>query len=144
MFKKFVTALASAVTVGLVSITLAQAETGATVEAPETVSRVAKSGVFEGRSDHITTGGVSILKTESGYIAVLEADFDLDGAPAPTLGFGKSGKKGFVKKTEFTKLKSDKGLQVYSIPAKIDPADYDQFYVWCSDFDVALGVAALR
>ncbi|WP_343565313.1 DM13 domain-containing protein [Kiloniella sp. b19] len=104
-------------------------------------SDVVQAGTFEGRSDHIVKGGVSILKTASGYIAVLEKDFDLDGAPAPTLGFGKGEK--FDASTEFTKLHNDKGLQVYAIPANVNPADYDSFFVWCADFSVPLGVAKL-
>ena len=114
------------------------AEDSAAVHA---ASSVVQSGVFEGRNDHITKGGVSIVKTSSGYIAILEGDFSLDGAPSPTLGFGKDG---FDKKTEFTKLEQKKGLQVYAIPANINPADYDEFYVWCSDFSIALGVASLK
>lgn len=104
-------------------------------------SHVVLSGKFEGRNKHITTGGVSIVKTASGYIAILEGDFSLDGAPAPTLGFGKDG---FDAKSEFTKLNSNDGLQVYALPASIDPMQYDEFYVWCADFSVSLGVASLK
>ena len=107
----------------------------------DSTTTVVKSGTFEGRNDHITTGGVSIVKTDAGYVAVLEGDFSLDGAPAPTLGFGKGG---FDDKTEFTKLASTEGLQVYAIPSHINPSQFSEFYVWCSDFDVALGVAALK
>lgn len=102
---------------------------------------VVKTGNFEGRSDHITTGDVSILKTSDGYVAVLNSNFSLDGAPAPTLGFGNNG---FDKKTEFTKLKSKSGLQMYKIPTNIDVENFNEFYVWCSDFSVPLGVASLK
>jgi len=105
-------------------------------------STIAAHGTFEGRSDHVTKGGVSIIKTASGYIAVLESDFSLDGAPAPTLGFGNKGK--FDKATEFTKLASKDGLQSYALPAGIDPSKYDEFVVWCADFSVPLGVAKLK
>lgn len=104
-----------------------------------TTSDVLQSGTFEGRSDHVTTGGVTILKTASGFIAVLESDFDLDGAPDPTLGFGAGGT--FDEATQFTELREDKGLQVYAIPANVNPADFDEFYVWCREFSVPLGVA---
>ena len=60
-----------------------------------------------------------------GHVAVLEPDFSLDGAPAPTLGFGKSGE--FDKSSEFSKLESKDGLQVYKLPANIDPTAYDEF-----------------
>lgn len=104
-------------------------------------STVAHHGTFEGRSDHVVTGGVSILKTASGYVAVLESNFSLDDAPAPTLGFGNDGS--FDDASEFSKLESKTGLQVYAIPASIDPSAFGEFYVWCSRFDVPLGVAKL-
>lgn len=134
MFKKLVLAIALLAGLGASFATTASAQSMAH-------SEVAQSGTFEGRSDHITTGGVSILKTASGYVAVLEKDFSLDGAPAPTLGFGKDGK--FDKASEFTKLESKTGLQVYAIPANVNPADFNEFYVWCADFSVPLGVAKL-
>ena len=102
---------------------------------------VVMTGQFEGRNDHITTGKVSILKTSTGYIARLENNFSLDGAPAPTLGFGKTGSD---QATVFTKLNNKDGYQLYAIPATIAPASYDEFYVWCADFNVPLGVAKLN
>jgi len=53
----------------------------------ETVS----SGEFVGKSDHITTGKVTIKKVANGYLVKLGKDFSLDGAPAPRVGFGKDG-----------------------------------------------------
>ncbi len=98
------------------------------------------SGAFEGRSDHVTTGRVSIRRDGETYLVVLEEDFSLDGAPAPTLGFGDGE---FIAETEFSSLRSKTGYQTYELPATIDPAEYTQFYVWCADFSVPLGVAAL-
>lgn len=138
MFKNIILALFAVVAA---SGAAAKAEEAGGVSDHVFASTVVQSGQFEGRNKHVTTGGVSILKTASGYIAILESDFSLDGAPAPTLGFGKNG---FDKKTEFTKLESKKGLQVYRIPAGVNPADYNEFYVWCADFSIALGVASLK
>ena len=139
MFRKIFLAIVAFTAVSAASATMTNAETKPTVS--QATSQVVKSGAFKGRNKHVTTGGVSIVKTASGYIAILEQDFSLDGAPAPTLGFGKNG---FDKKTEFTKLNTNTGLQVYAIPANINPADFDEFYVWCADFSVALGVASLK
>ncbi len=138
MFKKIILALFAMVAA---SGAAAKAEEVGGMSEHAFVSTVVKSGQFEGLNKHVTTGGVSILKTTSGYIAILESDFSLDGAPAPTLGFGKNG---FDKKTEFTKLESKEGLQVYLIPEGVNPADYNEFYVWCADFNIALGVASLK
>ena len=109
--------------------------------ANEQQSTLTAQGTFEGLSNHVTSGGVSILKTESGYVAVLEADFSLDGAPDPTLGFGNNG--AFDTDTIFTKLENINGLQAYAIPANIDVSSFSEFYVWCAEFSVPLGVAAL-
>ncbi|MEM1192439.1 MAG: DM13 domain-containing protein [Pseudomonadota bacterium] len=103
---------------------------------------VTKTGTFKGLSRHTTAGGITIVKTDAGNLAILENSFSLDGAPAPTLGFGKNGK--FDPSTEFASLGQNTGAQVYVIPASIDPAQFDEFYVWCADFSVPLGVAALR
>ncbi len=142
MFKKsFLVACAAATTLSISNAAFAEKTEASSVATNAAATSVVQAGVFEGRSDHITTGGVSILKTSSGYVAVLEGNFSLDGAPEPSLGFGKDG---FVKTTEFTPLKSNNGLQVYEIPASINPADFDEFYVWCSKFSVPLGVASLK
>lgn len=103
---------------------------------------IQSNGTFSGLSKHVTTGGVTILKTQSGYLAILESDFSLDGAPAPTLGFGNDGK--FDTASEFTKLENISGAQLYQIPASINPANFNEFYVWCADFSVPLGVAKLN
>lgn len=149
MFKPLSIAIASLAAVFAFSTHTALAsdhgkEAASSVKTENTIHNVtlAKSGTFKGLSKHVTTGGVSIVQTENGYIAVLENNFSLDGAPAPTLGFGKDGK--FDQATEFTKLASTKGAQVYSIPSSINPADFNEFYVWCADFTVPLGVAALK
>lgn len=99
-------------------------------------------GTFEGRSNHITTGTITIKKEAGKTIVVLGPDFSLDGAPAPTLGFA-NGEK-FDLTTEFTKLASKTGEQTYELPANIDPTKYDHFVVWCSKFAVPLGTAALK
>lgn len=109
-----------------------------TAIAPAQADEVIATGTFEGRSDHRTDGEVTIIKTDSGYQVVLSDDFSLDGAPDPTLAFGKDG---FASEAEFTELKSNDGHQVYDLPEGLDPTDYDEFYVWCSEYAVPLGFA---
>lgn len=138
MFKQITFALLAIIAS---SVTAAKADDANKHDESKITSSVVKSGQFEGRNRHVTTGGVSIVQTASGYVAILESDFSLDGAPAPTLGFGNNR---FDKETEFTKLESDNGLQVYAIPDHIDPSDYSKFYVWCADFNIALGVSSLK
>ncbi len=103
--------------------------------------QVLASGKFRGQSGHATSGGVSVVKTANGTLVVLAPDFKFDGAPDPKLGFGKNG---YVKSTQFSKLKSNSGEQTYEIPASIDPADYNELWVWCEKYAVSLGVAILK
>lgn len=135
MFKNIALAFAALASINLAT---AAAETPAAQENVQ--GTVISQGSFEGRNRHETSGTVTIVKTADGYQAILESDFSLDGAPAPTLGFGNPK---FDKSTEFAPLKSNTGRQVYPLPASINPADFETFYVWCADFSVALGVAAL-
>ena len=99
-------------------------------------------GRFAGASDHDTSGGVSIVRTESGHVVRLAEDFSLDGAPDPKLGFGNSGD--YDEQTTFAVLESNSGEQSYTVPATIDPARYNEFYVWCEEYAVPLGVAKLQ
>ena len=99
------------------------------------------SGVFEGRSEHITTGGVSIMRDGDKVFVVLGEDFSLDGAPSPVLGFGNGE---YDESSEFSVLNKITGRQVYELPATIDAAAYSEVYVWCKDFSVPLGVASLN
>ena len=115
-----------------------------TFAAPQIVladSHAVASGSFRGASGHSTKGGVSIVQQDGGYVAVLESDFRLDGAPDPRLGFGKDG---YDTDTTFAVLESNSGRQEYRIPARIDPKDFNEFYVWCEKFSVPLGVAKLN
>ncbi len=108
---------------------------------PASAASEQRGGRFEGRSRHTAEGGVTLLSTESGYLVVLEADFAFDGAPDPKLGFGKGG---FVQGTLFSKLRANRGAQVYEVPRSVDPAAYDEIWIWCEKFGVPLGVASLR
>ena len=99
------------------------------------------TGEFEGRSDHVTTGGVTIKKSGDGYMIELADDFSLDGAPDPKLGFGKDGK--YDHGTTFSELKSKTGSQSYTT-GTFDGKKHDEIYVWCEKFNVPLGVAKLK
>ena len=130
MFKALSTVLAIALA-GFVALSSA-ADAGAVA-----------SGTFTGASDHITTGGVEVIKNDDGsHTVVLAADFSLDGAPDPRVGFGKDVK--YDTATGMGLLKSLNGKQSFTVPAGVDPADYNEVYIWCLKFSVPLGVAALN
>ncbi len=114
------------------------------IAAPQTAwgeEQVLASGKFRGKSGHAASGGVKVVKTADGIRVVLGPDFRFDGAPDPKLGFGKNG---YVKSTQFWALKSNSGEQTYRIPASLDPAEYGEFWIWCQQYSVPLGVATLK
>ena len=102
----------------------------------------ARSGEFTGKSNHVTTGTVEVVKTADGYEIHLKDNFTFDGAPDPRVGFGKDGK--FIDATDFEPLASNTGAQVYKVPANLDPNEFTDVFVWCRKFSVPLGVAALN
>jgi hypothetical protein len=103
---------------------------------------VVASGSFKGASGHQTSGNVTIRKTADGLVVELEENFDFDGAPDPKLGFGSDGT--YDRGSQVSHLNSNKGRQVYELPASVDPEAYNQFYVWCEKYSVPLGVADLK
>ena len=94
-------------------------------------------GKFKGASNHVTTGTAEIA---DGKVNLL-ADFTFDGAPDPKIALGKNG---YDPKTLMGLLKSNKGASSYTIPAGINPDNYNEVWVWCEKFNVPLGVAKLR
>lgn len=100
------------------------------------------SGTFVGRSDHVTTGGVSLVQTASGYQLVFAGDFSLDGAPDPKVGFGNGG--AYDTASQVSPLLKKTGAQTYSLPAGFNPSSYSEVYIWCEQFAVPLGVAELK
>jgi len=99
------------------------------------------SGTFSGRSDHITTGTASLVKTDAGYQIVLSGDFELDGAPDPVVAVGNG--ETYSVSNKLGALKNRTGAQTYDLPAGITPANFSQVYIWCEQFSVPLGVANL-
>jgi len=104
-------------------------------------SSTISQGTFTGRSKHVTSGEVSIVKTAAGYNLVLADNFFLDGAPDPVIGFGNNDK--YDTATTFTKLKKKNGRQTYALPDGFALNSYSQVFVWCGDFSVPLGIANL-
>jgi len=102
----------------------------------------AGSGTFSGASGHSTHGGVEVVETADGWEIRLGANFKFDGAPDPRVGLGRDG--AFVPPTDFEPLRNNSGAQVYKVPASIDPADFDEVYIWCRKYSVPLGMAKIE
>ncbi|MEM1277979.1 MAG: DM13 domain-containing protein [Pseudomonadota bacterium] len=98
------------------------------------------SGVFIGKSNHVTNGGASIARRAGEWVVVLEDDFFFDGAPDPHVALGSDG---YRKEASLALLRSNNGQKVYEIPANLDVADFNEIWIWCDEFSVPLGVAKL-
>lgn len=110
---------------------------------PAAVQADTHSGQFTGASDHITTGGVTVVETaDGGAVLILDSDFSLDGAPDPRVGFGSDGE--YAAEADIGALGELAGLQVYIVPANIDASSYNEVYIWCRQFNVPLGVASIE
>lgn len=110
----------------------------------ETTAEVVARGRFEGRSGHDVGGTVRLLRDGHLWTLELGDDFFLDGAPAPSVGFGDGGWRA---ETRFVELESRRrltGVRRLAVPASLDPSAFTQVWLWCDRFDVPLGVAELR
>ncbi|EEE37375.1 twin-arginine translocation pathway signal sequence domain protein, putative [Rhodobacteraceae bacterium KLH11] len=101
-----------------------------------------KKGTFEGRSNHITTGSVKLVKDGERYIVELGQDFSLDGGPDPRVAFGKDGK--YAPDSKLGALLNLTGKQAYAVPPTMDVSAYNEVYIWCEVAGVPLGVATLK
>ena len=123
--------------------TLGVAAAAGVLAAPASAqSMMAKSsGIFEGRSNHVTTGSVKIIEEDGRTFVELGEDFSLDGGPDPRVGFGKDGE--YKKDAYLGALLSLNGKQRYAVPATWVASDFNEIYIWCDVADVPLGVASL-
>ena len=110
---------------------------------PGLADQVVVEGTFVGESGHDTSGTAQLVKLDAGgYVIRFGKDFMHDGtAPDATVGLGKSG---YDKTTDLGRLRENKGAQDYALPAGFDPKGYNQIYVWCTEYAVSLGVAAVK
>ena len=98
------------------------------------------SGRFTGASGHVTSGTGGLVVQDGATWVSLAEDFRFDGAPDPKVALGRGG---YDPSTILGPLKSDSGAQSYRLPESIDPAAYDEIWIWCEQFDVPLGSARL-
>lgn len=101
----------------------------------------ARSGSFEGKSGHKASGEVSIERAGGRWFVRLAKNFRLDRAPDPRVALGKDG---YDASTSLGRLKSRRGSDRYLLPDSIDPAKYNEVWLWCKAFEVPLAVAKLK
>lgn len=103
-------------------------------------AEVLHKGSFKGKSGHRSSGDMKIVKDGAVLKVVFDKNFRLFDAPDPNLAWGNNGYK---RGTIFAELRKLKGAQEYVIPAGTDLNKYNQFWIWCEKFNVALAVARL-
>ena len=108
---------------------------------PALADSVLGSGLFIGKSNHVTTGKVELVKTDGGVEVRLGRNFNFDGAPDPKVVLGKSGSR---QRFLIAHLKRNKGRQSYALPAGVDESKYNEVWLWCQRYSVPLGYARLR
>ena len=99
------------------------------------------TGSFTGQNDHTVSGHIALARAGDKVYLAFAPDFSHDEAPDPKIGFGKGGS--YDKATTFHELKSRSGAQLYEVPSTIDVSSFDEVYVWCEEFSVALAKAPL-
>lgn len=102
----------------------------------------AAKGTFEGRSNHVTTGSVKLVKDGDRFIVELGDDFSLDGGPDPRVAFGKNGT--YDPDSKLGALLHLTGKQQYAVPPTLDVSVYNEVYIWCDVAGVPLGVASIK
>lgn len=100
------------------------------------------SGTFEGRSNHVTSGGVTLIEENDRRFIELADDFYLDGGPDPRVGFGKDGE--YDHDGYLGALVSLNGKQRYAIPSTWNVDQWNEVYIWCEVAGVPLGVASIK
>ncbi len=128
------------------SLFVKAAATGAALSLVGTTAALAggakKKGTFEGRSNHVTTGSVKLVKDGERYIVELGDDFSLDNGPDPRVAFGKDGT--YAPDSKLGALLHLIGKQSYAVPPTMDVSGYNEVYIWCEVAGVPLGVASLK
>ena len=116
-------------------------------EGPELVAR----GTFISH-EHTTTGEASIVRGSDGSHQLVLSNLETSNGPdvrvwlsAGPVVEGAAGwtTAGDHEHLEVAPLKGNRGNQVYNLPADFDPAAWPSVDLWCEDFSVSFGAAAL-
>lgn len=108
----------------------------------ENHSQLVANGSFSGFDKiHYGSGTASLIKNETGYILRFEEDFNVANGPDLYVGLGKN--SGYIKGSEISKLKGNKGSQNYTLPKDFDINTTNEIWIWCKAFSVPFAKANL-
>jgi hypothetical protein len=112
----------------------------ATFPAPQK-AQVLRAGTFKGVSTYRAQGEIQIVSSGGVTKIILPQNFSVSGVPDPKIGFGNNGYKAG---TLFAKLKRNSGTQEYVVPATVDLSKFNEVWIWCERFSIAVAVARLN
>ncbi len=102
---------------------------------------VLKTGEFNGLAGHDSQGTVILLQINGKHYVRFEDDFRVTNGPDLFVYFGRDGE--YVAEARISSLKGNAGSQNYEVPVGINPADYNEIWVWCRAFSVPFANAKL-
>jgi hypothetical protein len=105
---------------------------------PEIIS----SGSFIGLGLHNASGTARLIKIADKYYVRFEDDFNITNGPDLFVHFGSNDK--YDANARLGRLKGNIGGQNYEVPSDINPADYNEVWIWCRAFAVPFGKAVLE
>lgn len=109
-----------------------------TAQLPQTIS----SGNFTGLAGHNAEGTAKLLKIGEEFYIRFEDDFKVTNGPDLFVHFGKDGQ--YSATARLDSLKGNIGGQNYKVPAELNPADFNEVWIWCRSFSVPFGKAQLK
>ena len=104
-------------------------------------AQVLRAGTFKGVSTYRAQGEIQIVTSGGVTKIILPQNFSVSGVPDPKLGFGNNGYKAG---TLFANLNRNSGTQEYVVPANVDLSKFNEIWIWCERFSVAIAVARLN
>ena len=109
---------------------------------PASVLEAILQGAFTGLAGHSGQGTAKLIKAGEKYFVRFEDDFRVTNGPDLFVYFGKDG--AYDAEARVAALKGNEGGQNYEVPSSIDPAGYNEVWVWCRAFFVPFAKAELR
>ncbi len=91
---------------------------------------------------HSAEGQARLIKVADTYYIRFEDDFKITNGPDLLVYFGKNGH--YDASAKIAGLKGNVGGQNYEVPAGLNPANYNEVWVWCRAFSVPFGKAILK
>ena len=114
--------------------------------APSFAGSDIRKGTLSGRQGYNVSGTVKVKKKDGKTVVHLAEDYVFDPSKNPPdikIGFG-SGETYAKGSKIHDKLTVKKGAASFDVPAGLDIDAYYEFYIYCEQFSVILGVAPLK